>query len=82
MTMSQGTRCHQLGMFVVFYAPLQMLCDAPTAYEQHPDILSFLSNVPVTWDETVVLDGEIGEYVIVARKKGDDWYVGWLDQLG
>lgn len=78
MTMSQGTRCHQLGMFVVFYAPLQMLCDAPTAYEQHPDILKFLSNVPVTWDETVVLDGEIGEYVIVARKKGDDWYVGGL----
>lgn len=76
--MSYGTRCHQLGMFVVYYAPLQMLCDAPTAYEQHPGILSFLSDVPVTWDETVPLDGKMGEYAIIARRKGDDWYIGGL----
>ena len=79
MTMSQGTRAHQLGMFVVYFAPLQMMCDAPTAYEKYPDILKFLSTVPVTWDETVVLDGAIGQYVIVARRKGDDWYVGGLN---
>jgi alpha-glucosidase len=79
MTMSQGTRCHQLAMFVVYYAPIQMLCDAPTAYERDPDILKFISTVPVTWDETVVLDGAIGEYVIVARKKGEDWYIGGLN---
>lgn len=76
--MSYGTRCHQLGMFVVYYAPLQMLCDAPTAYEQHPGILSFLSDVPVTWDETVPLEGKMGEYAMIARRKGDDWYIGGL----
>jgi len=77
--MSHGTRCHQLGMYIVFLAPLQMLCDAPTAYEKYPDILGFVSHVPVTWDETLVLDGEIGEYVIVARRKGKDWYIGGLN---
>lgn len=76
--MSYGTRAHQLGMYVVYYAPLQMLCDAPTAYEKYPDILQFLSDVPTTWDETKVLSGKLGEYVVVARKKGDDWYIGGL----
>ncbi|MFW6277278.1 MAG: glycoside hydrolase family 97 protein [Prolixibacteraceae bacterium] len=76
--MSYGTRAHQLGMYVVYYSPLQMLCDAPTAYEKYPDILQFLSDVPVTWDETKVLDGKIGEYVVIARKKGNDWYIGGL----
>lgn len=76
--MSHGTRCHQLGMYVVYYSPMQMLCDAPTAYLPYPDILSFLSEVPVTWDETVVLDGKIGEYVVIARQKGTDWYIGAL----
>ena len=76
--MSYGTRCHQLGMFVVYFAPLQMLCDAPTAYEKYPDILAFLSRVPVTWDETIPLAGKTGEYAVVARKKGNDWYIGGL----
>jgi len=76
--MSHGTRCHQLGMYVVYYSPMQMLCDAPTAYEQYPDILAFLGEVPAIWDETIVLDGKIGEYVVIARKKGKDWYVGVL----
>lgn len=76
--MSYGTRAHQLGMYVVYYAPLQMLCDAPTEYEKYPDILKFLSDVPVTWDETKVLSGKIGEYIVVARKKGNDWYIGGL----
>ncbi|MCB0669951.1 MAG: glycoside hydrolase family 97 protein [Saprospiraceae bacterium] len=76
--MSYGTRCHQLGMYVVYYAPLQMLCDAPTAYEQYPDILNFLAEVPTIWDETKVLAGKLGEYIVVARKNGDDWYIGGM----
>nr|WP_321454223.1 glycoside hydrolase family 97 protein [uncultured Carboxylicivirga sp.] len=76
---SMGTRCHQLGMFVVYFAPLQMLCDAPTAYEKYPDILNFLSEVPTTWDDTKAIEGKVGEYVIIARKKGDDWYIGGLN---
>ncbi len=76
--MSYGTRCHQLGMFVVYFAPLQMLCDAPTRYEKVPDILGFLSEVPTTWDETVALDGKLGEFAVIARRKGDNWYIGGL----
>lgn len=76
--MSHGTRCHQLGMYVVYYSPMQMLCDAPTAYQAYPDILAFLSEVPVSWDETVSLDGKIGEYIVLARRKGADWYLGAL----
>lgn len=76
--MSYGTRCHQLGMYIVYYSPLQMLCDAPTAYERYPDILKFLSEVPVEWDETIALEGKAGEYAVMARKKGNDWYLGAL----
>lgn len=68
--MSQGTRCHQLAMFVVYFAPLQMLSDSPTEYEKDPAILEFLSAVPVVWDQTTPLAGSIGEYVSVARRKG------------
>lgn len=76
--MSKGTRAHQLGMYVVYYSPLQMLADAPTAYEKEPDILQFLSEVPTIWDETLPLQGEVGEYVIMARRQGNDWYVGGM----
>lgn len=76
--MSQGTRCHQLAMFVVYHAPLQMLADAPTAYEKEPEYLAFLSKIPTNWDKTVPLDCKIGEYVNVARKKGNNWYVGGM----
>ncbi|MGC9342926.1 MAG: glycoside hydrolase family 97 protein, partial [Bacteroidales bacterium] len=76
--MSRGTRCHQLGMYVVYDSPLQMLCDAPTEYEKYPDILEFLSNVPVTWDDTRVLEGKIGDYIITLRQKDEDWYLGGL----
>jgi alpha-glucosidase len=76
--MSYGTRCHQLGMYVVYYSPLQMLCDAPTAYERYPDILDFLSRVPVSWDETIALDGQLGEYLVMARRQGDTWWIGAL----
>ncbi len=76
--MSHGTRCQQLGMYIVYDAPLQMLCDAPTSYTKYPDILHFLSNVPVTWDETSVPDGTIGEYIVTVRKKGNSWYAGGL----
>lgn len=78
-TMSYGTRCHQLGMYVCYYAPLQMLCDAPTAYEKEPKILALLSEVPVTWDDTKVIAGEIGSYAVIARRKGNDWYIGALN---
>jgi alpha-glucosidase len=74
--MSQGTRCCQLAMYVVFEAPLQMLSDNPTTYMKEQECTDFITNVPTTFDETVPLDGKVGEYVALARKKGDVWYVG------
>ena len=78
MPMSQGTRCHQLGMYVVFEAPLQMLADSPTAYMKEQESTNFISQIPTTFDETIALDGKVGEYVAIARKKGDRWFVGGL----
>jgi len=74
--MSQGTRCHQLAMYVVYESPLQMLCDSPTNYEREPEAMEFLSAVPTTWDDTRVLAASIGHYVIVARKMAGVWYIG------
>jgi alpha-glucosidase len=74
--MSQGTRCQQLAMYVIFEAPLQMLSDNPTIYMKEQECTDFIARVPVTFDETIPLDGKVGEYVALARKKGDTWYVG------
>jgi len=74
--MSQGTRCSQLAMYVVFEAPLQMLADNPTIYMKEQECTDFITSVPTTFDETVPLDGKVGEYVALARKKGNTWYVG------
>lgn len=76
--MSQGTRCQQLAMFVMYEAPLQMLADAPTAYKADPVVLNYLKDVPVVWDETIALDGKIGDFAIIARKKDDVWYVAGM----
>jgi alpha-glucosidase len=76
--MSLGTRCHQLGMYVVFLSPLQMLADTPSNYRKNPGSLAFLRDVPTTWDETRVIDAKVGESVVVARRHGQDWYVGGL----
>jgi len=74
--MSQGTRCHQLAMYVIFESPLQMLADSPSNYLKEAETMEFLSRVPSVWDETRVLDARIGDYVVVARRNGSDWYLG------
>jgi alpha-glucosidase len=76
MPMSQGTRCHQLAMYVVYEAPLQMLSDNPTIYMKEQECTDFITKVPTTFEETVALDGKVGEYAALARKKGNTWYVG------
>ncbi|MGE9270635.1 MAG: glycoside hydrolase family 97 catalytic domain-containing protein [Verrucomicrobiales bacterium] len=75
---SQGTRCHQLAMFVAFESPLQMLADSPSQYRKEPECLEFLEQVPVTWDETVPLTAEVGRHVSLARRHGDIWFIGGL----
>jgi alpha-glucosidase len=74
--MSQGTRCRQLAMYVVYESPLQMLADSPTNYLREPECMAFLAAVPTVWDETRALDGRIGEYVAVARRSGAEWFCG------
>lgn len=74
--MSQGTRCQQLAMYVVFEAPLQMLSDNPTIYMKEQECTDFITSVPTIFDATVALDGKVGEYVVLARRKGDIWYAG------
>lgn len=77
--MSQGTRCHQLAEYTVFFAPLTMLCDSPSNYLAEPECTRFISEIPTTWDYTLTLDGKIGEYVAVVCRKGEDWYIGVLN---
>ena len=74
--MSMGTRCHQLAMYAVYEAPLQMLADAPTSYLREPEVMEFLGPVPTVWDETRVLDAKLADYVVVARRHGSDWWIG------
>lgn len=74
--MSQGTRCHQLGMYVVFESPLQMLADNPSNYYREPGCMEFLSVVPTVWDDTKVLDAKVSDYIAVARRSGNTWYMG------
>jgi alpha-glucosidase len=74
--MSQGTRCHQLAMYIMYEAPFEMLSDNPTIYMHEPESLNCIASVPTTFNETVALDGKIGEYAAIARRKNDTWFVG------
>lgn len=73
--MSQGTRVHQMAMYTTYYAPLQMLADSPSKYMKEQECTDYIAQIPTTWDETIGLDGKIGEYSIVARRKGTTWYI-------
>ena len=74
--MVYGTRAFQLAMLVVYESPLQVLCDTPYEYRHNPAGLEFLKIVPTTWDQTRVLGGRVGDFIVVARRSGTDWYVG------
>jgi len=74
--MSLGTRVHQMAMYVVYESPLQMLADSPSNYSNAPECLSFIVGVPTVWDETVVLTGKVGDWIALARRRGEVWYLG------
>ena len=76
--MSQGTRSHQLALYMIFDSPFNMLCDSPTNYMREPESTEFIAGVPTVWDETRVLDGKLGEYIITARRSGNTWYIGGI----
>ncbi|MGQ7867902.1 glycoside hydrolase family 97 protein [Sunxiuqinia sp. sy24] len=76
--MSQGTRCRQLAQYVIFESPFNMLCDNPSNYLNEIECTQFIADIPTVWDQTLEIDGKIGEYILLARQKGDTWYVGGL----
>lgn len=73
----QGTRAHQLALYAIFFSPLQMLSDYPEIYDHSPG-MAFLDEVPTVWDETRAVEGDPGEYVVVARRSGVKWYLGGI----
>lgn len=75
---SLGTRCSQLAMYIVYEAPLQMLADNPSVYTKEQECTDFIAAIPASFSETIALDGRFGEYAVVARRKGTDWYIGGL----
>ena len=76
--MAPGTRAHQLALYMVLYSPLNMLCDSPDNYRREQECTDFIAAVPTVWDETIVLDGKAGEYIVTARRKGSDWFIGGI----
>lgn len=75
-----STLAHQLALYVVFYSPIQMVADLPENYNEHPQALQFIRDVPVDWATTRVLEAEISDYVVTARREkgSEDWYVGGI----
>ncbi|WP_390445084.1 glycoside hydrolase family 97 protein [Alistipes onderdonkii] len=76
---SIGTRAYQMALFVLFETGLQMLADNPTLYYRNDECTRFISRVPVTWDETRALKAVAGKFAVVAKRKGDKWYVGAIN---
>ena len=74
--MGQGTRAHAMALFVILNSPMTMLPDSPSDYYREQECTDFLARIPVEWDESILLEGKIGQYTILARKAGDEWFVG------
>ena len=77
-SVSIGTRAYQMALFVIFESGLQMMADNPTLYYRNDECTRYITQVPQTWDETIALKAKAGEYVIVAKRKGDKWYIGGM----
>ncbi len=75
---AQGTRCFQMALYVVLESGVQMLADVPARYYQNEDCTRYITSVPTTWDETRALEAKVGEYVVVAKRKGNKWFVGGI----
>ncbi|MBB6273222.1 alpha-glucosidase [Pedobacter cryoconitis] len=76
--MSRGTRAHQASMYVLYDGPLQMFCDNPSNYLREPVYTHYIARFPTVWDKTIALEGKISEYAVVARKNGNNWYIGGM----
>jgi alpha-glucosidase len=77
--MSQGTRAHQIAMYLIYDNPLQYFVGNPSQAYKEPKLMKFIGNIPTTWDETIVLDGKPAEYIVTARLKNGIWYLGAMN---
>lgn len=77
--MSQGTRAHNLSIYITYDSPLQYFIGNPAQAHKEPEYMRFLGSIPTTWDETLVLDGKPGEYLVTARRKDSAWYIGAMN---
>jgi len=75
---SQGTRVHQMALYVLYESPLQMLSDSPSNYMKEQECTDFLVNIPVVWDDLKVMEAKIADYLLLARRSGNEWFVGAL----
>lgn len=73
---SQGTRAHQVALYVIFESPLQMLSDSPSNFMKEQETTDFITKIPVVWDDILGIDGKVNDYVLLARRSGKDWFVG------
>ncbi|CAN5397408.1 glycoside hydrolase family 97 protein [soil metagenome] len=78
-TFSPGTRCHQLAMFIVYDNVMQIFSGNPSEGMREPEFMQLLGGLPTAWDETIILDAKVGEYIISARKKGNNWFVAGMN---
>lgn len=78
MVMTQGTRCHQLAMFVVFDNPMEIFGGNPSQAWLEPKFTELMASIPTTWDETNIIDGKVGEYIVTARQKADNWFIAGM----
>lgn len=76
--MSMGTRAHQLACYIVHDSPFTMLADSPSNYAKEPEMVDFIASLPTVFDQTLITDGKMGEYIVTARRKGNHWYLGGL----
>ena len=73
--MVPGSRAHQVAMYTVFESPLQMMCESPTVYKKEQETVDFITQIPTIWDETVVIKAKLSDYIVIARRKGENWYL-------
>ena len=77
--MSQGTRAHQLALFIAYERPLQMFSGNPSKAYEEPAFMELLGSLPTVWDETSVVEAKIGERLVLARRRGDNWYLAAIN---
>ena len=76
---AQGTRMHQIAMFVVYESPLQLFSGNLSDAIKEPELMTFLGKIPTVWDETKIIDAEFGKYIVEARRNGDDWFLAAIN---